>query len=304
MKLGLLTAAFREQTLEEIMDFASETGLDCLEVSCSPPPGFFRRDVGPGHIDVLNLSEEKAKEIRERCEDKNIRISSLAWYANHLDPDPEHRAVCHAHLMKVMDASAMLGVNMVTTFIGRVDGKTVTENLKVLEEAWTPLLRHAEETGVRIAIENCPMWFTDEHWPGGKNIMTTPANWRKVFEILGSPCLGLNFDPSHFVWQQLDYIRPIYEFRDRIFHVHFKDTRILRERLADVGIMANQGEYMLAKVPGLGEIDWPAFISALADIGFKGCGVIELEDRAFEDSPESVRKGIRLGTRYLRNFII
>ena len=303
MKFGLLTAICEGMTFEEVVDFAAENGLECLEVACWPAAGAKRRYAGVSHIDAANLTEEKAKEINDLCKAKGVEISSLAYYPNTLDPDLEKRAGYVAHIMKLIDASAMLGVNMVTTFIGRVSTRTFTENLEIAKEVWTPILRHAEEKGVRIAIENCPMWFTDDEWPGGQNIMTTPANSRKVFEVLDSPNLGINYDPSHFVWQQIDYIRPIYEFRDKIFHVHYKDIKVYRDRLADVGVMANPLQYMTPKIPGLGDVDWGRYVSALTDIGYKGCSVIEVEDKAFEDSLESAKKAILQSARYLRNFV-
>ncbi len=303
-RFGLLTTIFGGMTFEEVVEFAAENGLECLEVACWPDAGAKRRYAGVSHIDAASLTEQKAQEITALCREKGVSISSLAYYPNMLDPDPEKREAYTAHLHTLIDASAMLGVNMVTTFIGRVSNETFAKNLETAREVWPPILRHAEEKGVRIAIENCPMWFTDDEWPGGQNIMTTPANWRKVFEALQSPNLGINYDPSHFVWQQIDYIRPLYEFKDRIFHVHFKDIKLYPDRLKDVGIMANPLEYMCPKIPGFGEINWGKFVSALTDTGFDGCGVIELEDRAFEDSLESAKQGVILSARYLRNYIV
>lgn len=156
---------------------------------------------------------------------------------------------------------------------------------------------------MRIAIENCPMLFTNDEWPGGQNIMSTPANWRRVFEILDSPNLGINYDPSHFVWQQIDYIKPIYEFKDKIFHVHYKDIKVFWDKLADVGVMATPLEYMSPKIPGLGDVDWGKYVSALTDIGFEGCSVIEIEDKSFEKDIEDAKRAIRLSARYLRNLL-
>lgn len=303
MKLGLLTAICEGMTFEEVVDFASENHLECLEVACWPAAGAKRRYAGVSHIDVVNLTEEKAKEINALCWEKGVKISSLAYYPNTLEPDLEKRAAYVEYLHALIDASALLGVNMITTFIGRISDKTVEENLKIAKEVWTPILKHAEEKHVRVAIENCPMWFTDDEWPGGQNIMSTPANWRKVFEILDSPNLGLNYDPSHFVWQQIDYIKPIYEFKDKIFHVHYKDIKVYQEKLADVGVMANPLEYMTPKIPGLGDVKWDKYVSALTDIGYQGCSVIEVEDKAFEDSLESAKKAVIQSAVYLRNFV-
>lgn len=304
MKLGLITSICEGMTFEEVVDFAAENGLECLEVACWPQGGAARRYAGVSHIDVVNLTIEKAKEINALCKNKGVEISSLAYYPNTMDPDIEKRETYIKHLYKLIDASAMLGVNMVTTFVGRDPKKNVTENLELVKEIWPPIIKHAEEKGVRIAIENCPMLFTEDEWPGGQNLMTTPANWRKIFEILDSPNFGINYDPSHFVWQQIDYIKPLYEFKNKIFHVHYKDIKVYPEKLADVGIMATPLTYMSPKVPGLGDVDWGKYVSALTDIGYDGYTCIEIEDKAFEKSLDDAKCAIKLSIRYLRNFVI
>lgn len=304
MKLGLITAILEDMDFKEVVDFAAECGLECLEVACWPQGGAKRRYAGVSHIDAANLTREGAQEILAYCKVKGVEISSLAYYPNTLDPDPEKRASYIEHLYHLIDASALLDVNMVTTFLGRVPDKTVAENLEIVKEVWPPILTYAKEKGVRIAIENCPMLFTDDEWPGGQNLMTSPANWRKVFEILDFDNFGINYDPSHFVWQQIDYIRPIYEFKDKIFHVHYKDIKVYADKLADVGVMATPLEYMSPKLPGLGDVDWGKYVSALTDIRYDGYTCIEVEDKAFEGSPEDAKKAVRLSTRYLRNFVI
>lgn len=303
MKFGLLTAICDGMTFEEVVDFAAENNLECLEVACWPQGKAQRRYAGVSHIDAANLDAEGAKKINDYCAKKNVEISSLAYYPNPLDEDLEKRKAAIDHLYKLMDASALLGVNMITTFIGRSPKKNLEENLALVKDVWTPIVKYAEEKGVRIAIENCPMLFTNDEWPGGQNIMTSPSNWRKVFEILDSPNLGINLDPSHFVWQQIDYIKPIYEFKDKIFHVHYKDIKVYPEKLADVGIMALPLEYMSPKIPGLGDVDWGKYISALTDIGYDGYSVIEVEDKAFEGSLDDAKRAIKQSARYLRNFI-
>ena len=303
MKLGLITSILGDLSFEEMVDFVSETCLECIEVACWPGGDSERRYAGVSHIDCAALDGEKAAYILKYCEDRNVFISALAFYPNMLDPDPEKREANIAHLLKVIDASKLLNVNLVTTFIGRIPSKNVDENLAEVEKVWKPILEYAKKQDVRIAIENCPMLFTNDEWPGGQNIMTSPDNWRRVFELLDSDYLGLNYDPSHFVWQQLDYIKPIYEFKDKIFHIHFKDIKVYKEKLADVGIMATPLKFMAPKIPGLGDVNWQGFISALTDIGYRGPACQEIEDRAFEDSLESVKKSIRLSTKYLRNFV-
>ena len=221
-----------------------------------------------------------------------------------VDADLEKRAANVEHLKKVIRASHKLGVNLVTTFIGRHQTKNVEENLELVKEVWPPIIAEAEKYGVKIGIENCPMLFGPDQWPGGQNLMTTPANWRKVFEILPSDNLGINYDPSHFVWQMIDYIKPIYEFKDKIFHVHFKDIKLYQDKLDQVGVMAYPLEFMAPKLPGLGDVDWGRYVSALTDIGYDGPVCIEVEDRAFEGSREKILDSLRLSKKYMENFVI
>jgi len=192
---------------------------------------------------------------------------------------------------------------MVTTFIGRDQYKTVEENIELFKEIWPPIIKLAEECGVKVAIENCPMLFGADQWPGGQNLMCTPVMYRKLFEIIPSPNFGLNFDPSHYVWQGLDYLQTVYEFKDRIFHIHFKDIKLYPEKLKECGVLAYPLDYMSPKIPGLGDVNWSAFVSALNDIRFDGCAVIEVEDKAFESCSEDILKSIELSKRYLNNFI-
>lgn len=208
------------------------------------------------------------------------------------------------HLKNLIKASKKLGVGMVTTFIGRDQSKNVEENLELVKEVWPPIIELSEKEGVKIAIENCPMLFGPDQWPGGQNLMTTPAIWKKVFEILPSDKLGINYDPSHFVWQMIDYIKPIYEFQDKIFHVHYKDIKVYPDKLNQVGIMAYPLDFMSPKLPGLGDVRWDKYVSALTDIGYDGYTCIEVEDKAFEGSKEKVEQSLVLSQRYLKQFVI
>ena len=304
MKLGFVSAILDGWTFEEMIDTASEMGYACVEVACWPCGKAERRYAGVSHINVDELTDEKVAYIKAYCAKKNVEISSLAFYPNTMDGNLEKREAAVAHLKKVICASAKLGVNMVTTFIGRDQTKSVEENLELVKEIWPPIVALAEEKGVKIAIENCPMLFGRDQWPGGQNLMTTPAIWRKVFEILPSPNLGINYDPSHFVWQMIDYIRPLYEFKDKIFHVHYKDIKLYPDKLREVGIMAYPLDFMSPKLPGLGDVDWGRYVSALTDIGYDGYTCIEVEDRAFEGSREKVLDSLRLSKRYMEQFVI
>ena len=306
MKLGFITSILDGWTYEEMMDTAAEMGFSCVEAACWPAGKAERRYAGVSHIDAerVLLDDAYCRHILDYSAQKGVTISSLAFYPNTLDGDLTRRKANIDHLKNVIRASAKLGICMVTTFIGRDQNKNLEENLQLVEQVWPEIIRLAEDCKPKIAIENCPMLFGPEQWPGGQNLMCTPAIWKAVFDRLPSDYLGLNYDPSHFVWQMMDYIAPLYTFRDKIFHVHFKDIKILRDRLNQVGILAYPLDYMSPKIPGLGDVNWGQYVSALTDIGYDGFACIEVEDRAFEDSRQKMLDSLVLSKRYMEQFVI
>jgi sugar phosphate isomerase/epimerase len=303
MKLGFVSAILDGWSFEETIDVASQMGFRCVEVACWPHGKAERRYAGVSHIDVDELSDAKADAILKYCVDKGVEISSLAFYPNPMDGDLEKRKATIAHLQKVITTSAKLGVNRVTTFIGRDQTKTVEENLEMFKDIWPSIIKFAEQKKVKIAIENCPMLFGRDQWPGGQNLATTPRIWREMFKIIPSDYFGINYDPSHFVWQMMDYIQPLYEFKDKIFHVHFKDIKLYPEKLNEVGTMAYPLEYMSPKLPGRGDVNWSKFVSALTDIGYDGYACIEVEDREFEGSREKILESLELSKKYMKQFV-
>ena len=304
MKLGFVSSILDQDSFEDVIDTASELDFSCVELACWPHEKAERRYAGVCHLDSEALDEVKAGYILEYCQKKNVELSSLAYYPNTLDPNLEKRTRAIAHLYSLIDASHLLGINMVTTFVGRDQYKTIEENLKLVKEAWPPIIEYARDKGVRIGIENCPMLFGSEQWPGGQNIMYSPEIWKKVYEILPYDNFGLNFDPSHFVWQRMDYIKPIYEFKEKLFHIHFKDIRLENDKLASCGVLAYPLDYMTPKMPGLGDVDWGKFVSALTDIGYNGYVCIEAEDRAFEGSREEVISGLKMAKKYVEQYLV
>ncbi len=304
MKLGFVSAILDGWTFEEVIDTAAQFGYSCVEVACWPQGNAERRYAGVSHIDVENLDDDQSKHILDYCMKKGVEISSLAFYPNPLDSNPEKQHANIEHLKKVILASEKLGINLVTTFIGRDQNKNVEENLELFKTTWPPIIAFAEEHGVRVAIENCPMLFGQDQWPGGQNLATSPRIWRELFKIIPSPNFGINFDPSHFVWQMMDYTQPLYEFKERMFHIHFKDIKLYKEKLNEVGVMAYPLEFMEPKLPGLGDVDWGAFISALRDIGYDSFTCVEVEDRSFEGNREKILQSLELSARCLSQFVI
>lgn len=303
MQLGLVSAILDQSDFYEMIDIVAENGLECVEVACWPAGKAERRYAGVSHIDTENLTKEMAEKYKAYAAEKQVAISALAYYPNPLDEDLTKREQVIQHLYSVIDAAKLLDVNLVTTFLGRMPSKPISENLAEMVKVWQPILAHAEKQQVKIAIENCPMLFTEDEWPGGQNLMTTPALFRKIFALLDSEYLGLNYDPSHFVWQQMDYLAPLYEFKEKLFHVHYKDIKVYWNKLQEVGVMATPLEYMSPKLPGLGDVDWGKYVSALTDIGYTRYTCIEVEDRAYEADYVDVKRSIKQSTHYLRNFV-
>ncbi len=306
MKLGFVSAILDGYSYEEMMATAKEIGYQCVEVACWPEAKAERRYAGVSHINCEKVIEDDsyAQHVLAVAKDNGVEISSLAFYPNTLDPDQKKRHDNVEHLKNVIRASHKLGINMVTTFIGRDQHRNFEDNLLIVKEVWPEILNLAKELGVKVAIENCPMLFGPDQWPGGQNLMTTPHNWRRIFEILDYDNLGINYDPSHFVWQMIDYVEPVYEFKDRIFHVHFKDLKVIKSKLNQVGILAYPLDFMAPKLPGLGDVNFSRFVSALTDIGYNGYACVEVEDRAFEDTKERILDSLKLSYHYMRNFVI
>ncbi len=303
MKLGFLTAAFPGSSLEQLARWGAENGFQAIEIACWPLEKAARRYAGVTHIDTSTLDRSKAKEIRQMLNGHDLEISALAYYPNPLHPDPEHRRTVIAHLQEVIEAAALLEVPVVGTFVGKDKNKTVPDNLQEYATVWPPIVRFAKEHGVKIAIENCPMLFSYDEWPGGDNLASTPAIWRKMWEIIPDDNFGLNLDPSHLILQMIDYERVVREFAGKIFHVHAKDLHIDREGLYNHGALSQGMGWQVPRLPGLGDVNWAKFIAALTAAGYDHVISIEHEDRVFEGSEDLVKRGFYLSRDVLRPFI-
>lgn len=304
MKLGLLTAPFESHPLSDVADWAAGNGFSMLEVACWPiEGGQKRRYAGTAHIDVANLSKTQASELVDDLKARGIEISGLGYYPNNLHPDADHRRMVNGHLKKVIRAASLLNVPVVNTFIGADQTRTQTDNLKTAVKVWKPLMSYAEDQGVKVAIENCPMIFTNDEWPSGQNVAYSPAAWRELFDKLG-PSLGLNLDPSHLVWQMIDIERVVREFGSKLFHVHAKDLEIDREGLYQHGILSLGMGWQVPRMPGLGEVPWACFISALYKVGYDYVVCVEHEDRRFEGTDELVKRGFAIARNTLAPLIV
>ena len=303
MKLGFASAILADLSLEEVLAFAGETGFSVVELMCWPAGKAERRYAGVTHLDVAALTDADVKRVHALLKQHDIGISALGYYPNPLVADEREADIYSTHLKRVISAARKLGVTQVNTFVGRDHTRSLADNWKLFDERWPAIVTHAETCGVRIGIENCPMLFTGDEWPGGKNLAISPKIWRTMFEKIPSPNFGLNYDPSHFVWQIMDPVKPIYEFAQRIFHVHAKDARIYRDKLDEVGILAAPLEYHAPKLPGLGDVNWSAFFAALTDVRYTGAVCIEVEDRAYEGSLADRKRALIQSKRFLENFL-
>lgn len=305
MKLGFLTACLPNEPLASIVDYAAQQGFQALEVAAWPDLG--DRPFTASHIDVTNLSDDAAAEVRGTVDAAGIEISSLAFYDNNLHPDATERAAINSHVHACIDAAARLGCPTVGTFIGRDPRKSVVENMREAEAVFAPLVRHAQDAGVKIVIENCVMegWHPDGY-PG--NIAYSPELWRWMFGL----GLFLNYDPSHLMWMGIDPVAALREGIDGVVHAQAKDIQLfphLRNQYGWPGKADKSADpwdvgWWRYRVPGLGEVPWAAIIDCLYEAGFDGALSIEHEDPVWGGDPDRIRTGLEIGARTLRTHLV
>lgn len=296
MKIGFLTGALHPTPLDEIAAWASDAGFEALECGAWPVK---KGNVG-SNLDVAGLTQTKADTFRGLMRDLKLEISSLGYYDNMLDADTAARSEKTKHLKKVIDAAEKLGVGLVGCFIGRHPCKTLDENLGEVKKAFVPLCKYAADRGVRLMIENCPMVGWQFEGLIG-NIACFPEMWCKVFDVLDAFDVGLNYDPSHLLWQGIDYVGIVPQFAKRIYHVHAKDTEIIEANYSLNGIYGRA--WWRYRMPGMGEINWGDFISVLAEHGYDGVLSIEHEDPVWHGKLEKNKQGLLLGRRHLAQFL-
>ena len=301
MKLGLLTVPFGTRSLTEVADWSAANHFTALEIACWPSQSTeTRRYAGTSHIAVETLTQSQANDIRAELTAKGIEISALGYYPNPLHPDAAHRDQVANHLTRVITAAALLNVPTVNTFVGGDRTLSLDQNWARAEQIFPPILAHAHHHGVQIAFENCPMIFSPDEYPGGHNIAYAPRTWRR---ILNAWDVGMNYDPSHLVWQMIDQHRFIREFGPKIIHVHAKDLMIDRDGLYENGIMSLGMGWQIPRMPGLGQVNWAETFAGLYRAGYDGPVIIEHEDRDFEGTEDKVKRGFLLARDVLRPFI-
>jgi sugar phosphate isomerase/epimerase len=304
MKLGFVTAIVPELSLEQVLALARDEGFACVEAMCWPVGKAERKYAGVTHVDVIGFTQARADDVNALCASYEVSLSGLGYYPNPLDPDLAGAKRCTDHLKRVIAAAEKLGLKNVNTFVGRDWTKSVDENWPRFLKTWRPLIAFAEDHGIKIGIENCPMLFTRDEWPGGKNLATTPTIWRRMFSDIPSKNFGLNYDPSHFALQFMDPTSPLQEFREKLFHLHAKDVKIHPDRLNEVGVFAFPSQWHQPRIPGYGEIDWAKFMGALMETGYEGPVCIEVEDDTFGKTLEGRTKAIKVARNVLAPFLV
>jgi sugar phosphate isomerase/epimerase len=304
LDLGFVSAILPNKNLDEVLAFAQKEQFACVEVMCWPSENTdTRRYAGVSHISVDALSHDELLRLKDKLANQPVKISALGYYPNPMDPDEKQASFYRNHIKKIIKAASILGIGNVNTFVGRDFTKNIDYNISKFKEVWPEIIDLADSLNIKIGIENCPMFFSDDEWPGGKNLATTPKIWDQLFSIIPSSNFGLNYDPSHMVWQMMDYLYPIYAYKEKLHHIHLKDVKVYPDKLNQVGILANPLEYHSPKIPGLGDIHWGSFISALNDVRYRGPIVIEVEDKAYEGSDEDIVKAIRSARNHLNQFL-
>ncbi|HCM5830598.1 sugar phosphate isomerase/epimerase family protein [Klebsiella pneumoniae] len=307
MKLGFLTGCLNT-TIEDKIIYASQVGFQTVEVSCWPVNN--NRDYSGSDIDVENLTDEDAGNIITMCEKNGIEISSLAYYDNMLHPDITIRQSYHKHLKSVIRAAQKLNVRLVGTFVGKNQSISLSENFELYQNIFSEFVEYAESHNVKLMIENCPMpGWQEDGLPA--TISYSPEFWDEMFRLVPSKSLGLNFDPSHLHWLQIDYMDCIEKYNDRIFHVHAKDCILDRKSFSKYGVFGKKLNrqshedlgWFTPKIPGLGDISWHAFVSKLRQVGYDGVVSIEHEDRDFCKNNDEVKLGLEYSFNHLNPLV-
>jgi len=277
MDVGILTAPFRNETIDTVVSFAVEAQADTLEI-----------DVRPGckHL-CVDFDDAAAADATAQVRDAGVRISALACYMDISDADEQAREANRAALTRTVEMASANDIDVVCCMAGRPAGEMSREDTitQIAGPFYTDFAARAADLGVRLAMEN---WTAT-------NICNL-AQWQLIFETVPAENFGLNFDPSHLVWQGIDHLKAVEVFADRIFHVHAKDTEIVAHKLAWVGNLCGAGWWRYC-IPGYGEVNWGVFIARLRDNGYDNTLSIEHEDRAL-----GREEGFMKGINYLNIF--
>jgi len=276
-------------TPEEVLDRATRLGFDGVELAFT----------WGGPCDLERWTSDDSRRVRDLVAAKGVRILAITTgWANHLAPDRAARERAMANMARAIELAPELGTQIVTCNAFGDPTTPPEEQVALFAQVFGEYARRAEDRGVRIGIENCPHVHT-EHGHQIGNIAYSPAMFERLFDAVPSPAIGLEYDPSHFYWLGVDYVRVIHQFAGRLVFMHAKDTEVLKDRLAQVSIYG-QGWWRY-RMPGMGQVDWEGIARALAEVGYRAGMVIEHEDPVFEG--KRFEEGLSLGLHFLQRIL-
>jgi sugar phosphate isomerase/epimerase len=310
MKIGVFLVLFSERPFDEALDYVKQAGCETVEIGCGGFPG-------AAHCDPAALLADKA--ARQRFADavttRGLEISALSCHGNPLHPDRTFAEASDRDFQNTVKLAAELGVDTVITFSGCPGGspQATTPNWvtcpwppdfrKILEWQWTEKVapywtqaaKFAKDHGVRVAIELHP-GFVAYH---------SESFWR--LREIGGETIGVNFDPSHLFWQNMDPLVCVRDLGDAIFHVHAKDTWLDWQNIRVNGVLDTKpysdekGRSWIFRTVGYGHDEefWKSLVSELRIAGYDGALSIE-----HEDSLMSVTEGFNKAVQFLKQVVI
>jgi sugar phosphate isomerase/epimerase len=255
-------------------------------------------------LDANKVNEAQIETVKQTLARYQMKVSALQASQDHIAADPEKRKQDNDYFVKLIELAGKLGIPYIGTSSGKNVAKPfeqqVDDIVRVYTERYFPA---CQANKVRI------LW---EPYPGGANVAISPAGFEALFKGFGdSPHVGLQYDPSHLVWQMMDPIQTARDFADKIYDVHLKDTEVRWDVLRKVGINpVSRAQWWVYRLPGLGSIDWAAFFTVLQRAGYQGAMSLEHEDplygspnRPGPDFNPDYAMGFRMAHRYLRQYV-
>ena len=253
-----------------------------------------------GPCDLEHWTPGDTARVRDLIAETGVKILTVASFGPvHLSPDKRARERSATEMVRAIELAPQLGAKVVTCMAFGDRNTRPEEQVAVFGQVFGEYARRAEDHGVRIGIENWPAVTASDAIRIG-NLAHSPAMFERLFDAVPSKAVGLEFDPSHLMWQGADPIQAVRRFADRLVFLHAKDTEVLNDRLDQVGIYGDG--WWRYRLPGLGDLDWSAFARAVAEVGYSGGIVIEHEDPLFEG--ERFEEGLAIGLKFLRRVML
>lgn len=311
MKLAVFNPVMGKMDVEESLKYLSSLGVESMEMGCGGYPGKSQLDPK----DYLE-NPQNVKKLKDLFEKYNMTIGTLSCHGNPVSPDVEFAKQSHNDFVDTCKLAKLLDVKTVVTFSGCPGGSKedkmpnwVTcswpnEYMDILEYQWEEVLVPYWKSTIDL-LEQCDVRVAFEMHPGF--CVYNPFTMQTLRDKVGSERLGVNFDPSHLFWQQIDPVEAIKLMQDYIYHVHAKDTyldevNIKKNGVLDTSSYGNLNErswYFKTVGYGHSEITWKLMINKLKEIGYNDLVSIEHEDSAM-----SVKEGLSKAIKFLDPILI